>query len=326
MNKKTILVVGGAGYIGSHIVLDLNENNYNAVVFDNLAEGHKESVPDNKLIIGDINDGDLLDKVFKENKIDAVMHFSAYAYVGESVQNPEKYYKNNVVGTISLLSSMLKNNVKDFIFSSSCATYGIPSYTPIDEKHPQNPISPYGASKLMVERILSDYNHAYGLNYMALRYFNAAGAYPDGRIGESHRIETHLIPLVLKTLTKENKSVSIFGGDYETPDGTCVRDYIHVCDLAQAHRLSLEYLFKSGESKCINLGTGKGISVKEIISICEEVTGLKVPFSIAERRPGDPPYLYASNGYAKEVLNFTAKHDIYSIVKTAWEWEKNRKY
>ena len=254
------------------------------------------------------------------------MHFSAYAYVGESVENPEKYYKNNVVGTINLLSAMLKNNVKNIIFSSTCATYGIPVYIPIDENHPQNPINPYGTSKLMVEKILADYSRAYGLKYIALRYFNAAGAHPNGLIGESHRNETHLIPLVLKTLTKEKDAVHIFGTDYETPDATCVRDYIHVCDLAEAHRISLEKILSNDENNCINLGTGVGISVKEIIAICEKITGMKVPVIAANRRQGDPPYLMASNNYAKDILKFSPKYDIYSIIKTAWEWEKNRKY
>jgi UDP-glucose 4-epimerase len=323
---QNILVVGGAGYIGSHVVRELSGNNYSVIVYDNLSEGHKESVAHNNFICGDINDANALNEVFGKNKIDAVMHFSAYAYVGESVENPEKYYKNNVAATINLLSSMLKYNVKNFIFSSTCATYGIPAYVPIDEQHPQNPINPYGASKLMVERILSDYSNAYGLKYIALRYFNAAGAQPDGSIGESHRIETHLIPLVLKTLTKEKPEIHIFGDDYETPDGTCIRDYIHVCDLATAHRSALELILSGNESKRINLGTGVGISVKEIISVCEKVTGMKVPVIISKRRAGDPPSLVASNDYAKKVLDFNPKFDIYDIIKTAWEWEKNKKF
>jgi len=221
---------------------------------------------------------------------------------------------------------MLKYNVKKFIFSSTCATYGTPVYTPIDEQHPQNPINPYGASKVMVERILADYSNAYGLRYVALRYFNAAGAHPDGSIGESHRIETHLIPLVLKTLTKEKDSIQIFGDDYETPDGTCIRDYIHVCDLATAHRTALDMVLSGSESKCINLGTGIGVSVKEIISVCEKITGLKVPVITAGRRPGDPPFLVASNGLAKGMLNFSPKFNISDTIKTAWEWEKNKRY
>jgi len=323
---RNILVVGGAGYIGSHIVRELNENNYHVIVYDNLSEGHCEAVAGYDFVKGDIIDSTALSKLFSKNKIDAVMHFSAFAYVGESVENPEKYYKNNVVATINLLSAMLKYNIKKIIFSSSCATYGNPVYLPIDEKHPQNPINPYGASKLMIERILSDYNKAYKLEYVALRYFNAAGAYPDASIGESHRKETHLIPLILKTLTGEKDSICVFGTDYDTPDGTCIRDYIHVCDLAIAHRKSLELLFSDSGSKCINLGTGIGISVKEIISACEKVTGMKVPVTFSDRRQGDPPSLVASNEYAKNILDFNFKYDIDSIIKTAWEWEKNKIY
>ena len=323
---RNILIVGGAGYIGSHVVKNLNENNYHVIIYDNLSEGHREAVTGSDFIFGDINDSNLLNKTFEENKIDAVMHFSAYAYVGESVENPEKYYKNNVAATITLLSSMRKYNVKNFVFSSTCATYGIPAYIPIDEQHPQNPINPYGASKVMVERIITDYHNAYGLKYMILRYFNAAGAHPDGSIGESHRIETHLIPLVLKTLTKEKEAVSIFGTDYETTDGTCIRDYIHVCDLAEAHRTALEMILSDSESKCINLGTGVGVSVKEIISACEKITGMKVPVIIGDKRQGDPPSLVASNKLAEKILNFKPGYDIYSIIKTAWEWEENRKY
>ena len=326
MNNQKILVTGGAGYIGSHIVRDLNENNFPVIVYDNLSEGHREAVVDNDFIHGDINDCNLLDKVFRENSIDAVMHFSAYTYVGESVENPEKYYMNNISGTINLLSAMLKNNVKNIIFSSTCAIYGHPVYIPIDEVHPSNPINPYGITKLTVEKILSDYSKAYGLNFISLRYFNAAGAHPDGSIGENHRIETHLIPLILKTLTKEKESIQIFGTDYETKDGTCVRDYIHVCDLAQAHRAALELVLSGAENKYINLGTGTGYSVMEILSICEKVTGMKIPVITSGRRQGDPPYLIASNSYAKQALNFHPKFDIYSIVKTAWDWERNKKY
>jgi UDP-glucose 4-epimerase len=323
---RDILVVGGAGYIGSHIVKNLCDNNYHVIVYDNLSEGHREAALCDDFIHGDINDSNALNGVFEKFKIDAVMHFAAYAYVGESVANPEKYYKNNVAATINLLSSMLKYDVKNIIFSSSCTTYGIPEYIPIDEKHPQNPISPYGASKLMVERIIKDYHRAYGLQYMILRYFNAAGAHPDGTIGERHNTETHLIPLVLKTLTGERESIDIFGDDYETPDGTCVRDYIHVCDLAEAHRISLELLLSGNESKCVNLGNGIGFSVKEIITLCENITGMKVPLRITDRRPGDPPFLTASGNYEKNLPGFKPRFDINAIIKTAWEWEKNKRY
>jgi UDP-glucose 4-epimerase len=323
---QNILVVGGAGYIGSHIVKDLCDNNYHVIVYDNLSEGHREAVSCNDFILGDINDINTLNSVFEEFNIDTVMHFAAYAYVGESVINPEKYYKNNVAATINLLSSMLKYKTKNIIFSSSCTTYGIPKYTPIDEKHPQNPISPYGSSKLMVERIIDDYHKAYGLQYMILRYFNAAGAHPDGTIGERHKTETHLIPLILKTITGEIESIDIFGDDYETPDGTCVRDYIHVCDLAAAHRISLEMLSSGKESKAVNLGNGIGFSVKEIIALCERVTGKKVRFKISGRRSGDPPFLTASGNYEKDLPDFKPQYDINAIIKTAWEWEKNKKF
>jgi UDP-glucose 4-epimerase len=327
---KNILVVGGAGYIGSHIVRDLSEHGYHCIVYDNLSEGHREAVEaaaGPRCIFDDINDAGTLNKTFEKESIDAVMHFSAFAYVGESVVNPEKYYQNNVSATITLLSAMRKYNVKNFVFSSSCATYGNPVYTPMDEKHPQKPVNPYGATKRMVERILDDYHNAYELNYIALRYFNAAGAHPDGTIGESHRIETHLIPLVLKTLTGEKENVKIFGTDYDTPDGTCVRDYIHVCDLAAAHRAALELIASSNDSYRVNLGTGSGTSVKEIINASEEVTGLKVPVVTAPRRPGDPPALVAANEYARTILGFNPKYtDIRAIIRTAWTWEKNKKY
>ena len=313
----SILIVGGAGYIGSHVAYDLYEKGYQVIVYDNLTEGHREAVVSGNFILGDINDTNALDKVFKTVKIDAVMHFSAYAYVGESVENPEKYYINNVSATINLLSAMLKNNVKRLIFSSTCATYGNPVYTPMDEKHPQNPVNPYGATKVMVERILSDYANAYGLNYMALRYFNAAGAHPNGFIGESHRVETHLIPLVLKTLTGEKNSINIFGTDYDTPDGTCIRDYIHVCDLATAHRMALESLLSNDDNDCVNLGTCSGISVREIISKCEQITGMSVPVKYSGRRRGDPASLIASNEYAKYKLNFNPQYGIDAIIKTA---------
>lgn len=324
---KNILIVGGAGYVGSHAVADLIENGYNPVVYDNLTEGHIEAAQGAPFVQGDINNTVLLKQTMQKYSISAVMHFSAYAYVGESVTNPQKYYLNNVSATLNLLSAMLEMKIKKIIFSSTCATYGNPVYTPIDEKHPQNPINPYGASKVMVERILDDYSHAYGLQYAALRYFNAAGAHPKGHIGESHRIETHLIPLILKTLTGENQNIKIFGTDYDTTDGTCVRDYIHVCDLAVAHRQALEKIASSDISYKINLGTGIGNSVREVIQACEEVTGLKVPVIEADKRPGDPPFLVASNSYAKEVLNFNPIYtNINDTIKTAWNWETNRKY
>ncbi|MDR0876555.1 MAG: UDP-glucose 4-epimerase GalE [Treponema sp.] len=324
---KNILVTGGAGYIGSHIVRDLGENSYNPIILDNLSEGHREACAGKEFVLASINDTEALDAVFSEKNIDAVMHFSAFAYVGESVTNPEKYYLNNLSATVNLLSVMRKYDVQKFIFSSSCATYGNPVYIPMDEQHPQNPINPYGRTKFMVEKIIDDYRAAYGLRYIALRYFNAAGAHPDGSIGESHRIETHLIPLVLKAISGEKDRISILGSDYPTPDGTCIRDYIAVTDLAAAHRAALELLLSGGESACVNLGTEHGYSVKEVISACEEVTGKKAPVITAPRRAGDPPELVAKTSLAKKLLGFTAKKtDIRDIISNAWQWEQTRRY
>jgi UDP-glucose 4-epimerase len=323
---KTIVVTGGAGYIGSHIVADLCTKQYKVIVVDNLSEGHKGAVSA-PLVHADISDTAAMSKIFSENDVAAVMHFSAYAYVGESVTDPKKYYNNNVVATLNLLDCMLKHNIKNFVFSSSCATYGSPQYMPIDEKHPQNPINPYGATKLMVERILADYAHAYELNYAALRYFNAAGAMPDGSIGESHRIETHLIPLVLKAISGERENIHVFGTDYDTPDKTCIRDYIHVCDLAVAHRLAMEKLFADKASFCLNLGTGVGQSILDVINACEAVTGKKAPVVYAGRRAGDPSQLVASCKAAEELLGFKAAYtDIRDTIKTAWAWEQNKRY
>jgi UDP-glucose 4-epimerase len=328
MSKKTILITGGAGYIGSHVVRELDEKGFRTLILDNLSEGHREACAGKELIAGSLDDTQVLEAVFSSGSIDAVMHFSAFAYVGESVVNPEKYYLNNVSATLNLLSVMRKFKVDTFIFSSSCATYGNPVYVPIDEKHPQNPINPYGRTKYIVENILEDYSAAYGLRYIALRYFNAAGAHPDGTIGESHRIETHLIPLVLKAINGKKESVSIFGTDYPTPDGTCIRDYIHVLDLASAHRAALELLLASdAKSVCVNLGTERGYSVREVISVCEEVTGRKAPVREAPRRAGDPPELVAKATLAKELLGFTPKYsNLQDIASTAWKWEQNKRY
>ncbi|MDR2468496.1 MAG: UDP-glucose 4-epimerase GalE [Spirochaetaceae bacterium] len=325
--KETILVAGGAGYIGSHTVRALCEEGINVVVVDNLSEGHRETVGGALLVEADINDAAALDAVFAEHTINAVIHFSAYAYVGESVSNPQKYYHNNVGATLTLLAAMLRHNVKQLVFSSSCATYGNPVRIPIDESHPQNPVNPYGTTKFMVERILADYHSAYGLNYIALRYFNAAGAHPDGSIGESHRIETHLIPLALKTITGERAYIEVFGTDYDTPDGTCIRDYIHVCDLASAHCAALRALADGAESRCINLGTGQGASVREVIHTCEEVCGKKVPVVFSARRPGDPPVLVAANNLAKTVLKWSPRWTtIREIIASAWNWEQHRNF
>lgn len=319
---KTILVAGGAGYIGSHTVKHLIQNNYNVVVVDNLVYGHREAVLTDNFEQIDIGNKEALDKVFKKYNIDAVIHFAGYAYVGESVFNPQKYYDNNVVKTINLLNTMIENGVKNIVFSSTCATYGNPQYTPIDENHPQKPINPYGKTKLMTEQIMEDYDRAYGLKYSALRYFNAAGCDADGQLGESHDPETHLIPLILKTLTGERENITVFGTDYDTEDGTCIRDYIHVEDLADAHRLAVEKLLTDKESFCLNLGTGIGSSVLEMINAAEKVTGKKIPVVYGERREGDPPKLFASNEKAKEFLKWKPKYTkIDSIIKTAWNWE-----
>lgn len=324
---KTILVAGGAGYIGSHTVKYLLKNNYNVVVLDNLVYGHKEAVLTPNFEQIDLDNKEALDKLFKKYQIDAVIHFAAYTYVGESVTSPKKYYRNNVVNTINLLDAMVENNVKNIVFSSTCATYGNPQYTPIDEKHPQSPINPYGKTKLMMEQIMADYETAYGLKYVALRYFNAAGCDAQGELGESHDPETHLIPLVLKAIKGEIPKISVFGTDYDTPDGTCIRDYIHVEDLADAHMLAVETLFKDNISHCINLGTGIGTSVKEIIKASEEVTGQKVPLEYGDRRVGDPAKLYAANKKAKDVLGWNPKYtEIKDIIKTAWIWEQNKKF
>jgi len=324
---KTILVAGGAGYIGSHTVKYLLNNDYQVIVVDNLVYGHREAVLTKNFEQIDLSDKKAIDGIFKKYKIDAVIHFAAFAYVGESVSSPKKYYHNNVVNTLNLLDTMIDNNVKNIVFSSTCATYGDPQYMPLDEKHPQNPINPYGQTKLMVEKIMKDYDKAYGLKFVALRYFNAAGGDAEGQLGESHDPETHLIPLVLKAIKGEIPQITVFGTDYDTEDGTCVRDYVHVEDLANAHMLAVEKLLAGGVSYCINLGTGIGTSVKEIIDASEMVTGKKVPLTYGERREGDPPKLYAANQKAKEVLGWEPKYTkIQDIIKTAWTWEQNKRF
>lgn len=321
-----ILVFGGAGYIGSHTVKHLLDNGYSCVVADNLIYGHREAVdPRAEFVHADLADKYSLQQLFDTHKIEAVIHFAAFTYVGESVTDPQKYYINNVVGTTNLLNAMLQHGVKKIVFSSTCATYGEPQYIPMDEKHPQSPINPYGRTKLMIEQIFADYERAYGLKHIALRYFNAAGCAQNGSIGESHNPETHLIPLVLKAIKSERANIKIFGTDYDTPDGTCLRDYIHVEDLALAHRLALEKL--DDYSGCINLGTGIPTSVKEIISAAENVSGLKCPVEIAPRRAGDPAKLYADNRKAKEILGWQPRYtQIEDIIRTAWNWETHRKF
>ena len=321
MTKGNILIVGGAGYIGSHANKALSKKGYKTVVFDNLSRGHKEFVKWGKFFKGDLADKKQLEACFKKYPIKAVMHFSAFAYVGESVEEPAKYYINNVANTLNLLEVMRAHNVKHFIFSSTAATFGEPIKIPINEKHPQMPINPYGRTKKIIEDILKDYSAAYGLKYIALRYFNAAGCDPDGEIGEKHNPETHLIPLILDAAIGKRKNIKIFGTDYKTPDGSCVRDYIHVADLADAHIKALEYLFKGGKSDCFNLGNGKGFSVKEVIEAAREITGKKIRIIETQRRAGDPAVLIASSAKAKKALGWKPQFNrLSSILETAWNW------
>ncbi|MCS7233883.1 MAG: UDP-glucose 4-epimerase GalE [Synergistetes bacterium] len=317
-----VLVTGGAGYIGSHVNKLLNLKGYKTIVVDNLVNGREGFVKWGKFILGDIGDEALLGLIFKNYRVKAIMHFSAFADVGESVSEPIKYYINNVNNTLILLKKAIESNVKYFIFSSTCAVYGNPLRIPIDEKHPTDPINPYGRSKLIVEYALKDFELAYGLKYVSLRYFNAAGADPEGELGEWHERETRLIPITLKVALGKVEHLEIFGDDYNTPDGTCIRDYIHVSDLAKAHILALEYLFNGGNSDVFNLGIGRGFSVKEVIRAVEEVTGRKVRFVIGDRRPGDPPVLIADASKARKVLGWAPEFtDIKDIIKTAYLWE-----
>ncbi len=322
-----ILVVGGAGYIGSHTNKELNRRGYQTLIYDNLVYGHKESVKWGKLEVGDLAEEEHLERIFQENSIDAVLHFAAYAYVGESVAKPAKYYKNNVCNTIQLLDIMRKYQVNHIIFSSTCATYGVPDKMPITEDMPQKPVNPYGATKWMVERILEDYRKAYEINYCCLRYFNAAGADPEGELGESHMPETHLIPLILDAASGKRESISIFGTDYPTKDGTCIRDYIHVSDLADAHIRALEYLKQGGESTCFNLGNGNGDSVQHVIEVVKQVTGKEFKVKEEKRRAGDPPVLIGSAEKAEKVLGWKPKYaEIETIVEHAWKWHENKEY
>ena len=323
-----ILITGAAGYIGSHTALNFLNAGYDIVVFDNLETGHIETVEALQKIgcvkfeKGDLRNIEDIDAVFSKYKIDAVIHFAAFALVGESVENPSKYYRNNVVGTLNLLDTMIKHDIKKIVFSSTCATYGEPKYTPIDEKHPQNPINPYGMSKLMVEKIMDDFDRAYGLKSIRLRYFNVAGCDELSRIGEWHEIETHLIPNILKSTFGQGQTFKIFGDDYDTPDGTCIRDYVNIEDLAQAHRLAFEYLQKENKSDVFNLGTEKGSSVKQVFAECEKVLGEKIDVEITKRRPGDPAILYADAAKAKDILGWTPQKSLEKSIKTAYEYEK----
>lgn len=326
--QPKILVTGGAGYIGSHAVLSLLRNGYEVVVLDNLVYGHREIVENVlqvELIVGDISDRQLLDHIFATHNIAAVMHFAAYAYVGESITSPDKYYRNNVVGSLTLLEAMLAASVRKIVFSSTCATYGVSETIPIPETHPQHPINPYGFSKLTVERMLKDFDLAFNLKSVTFRYFNAAGADPTGLLGEDHTPETHLIPLVLLAALGQRKSVSIFGTDYPTPDGTCIRDFIHVTDLAQAHVLGLDYLLKGGQTDTFNLGNGNGFSVKQVIETAQQVTGRTIPVVQHPRRPGDPPILVGGSDKARKVLGWHPQYaDLEMILAHAWQWHQRR--
>jgi UDP-glucose 4-epimerase len=330
INMQSILVTGGAGYIGVHAVRYLEDRGYTAIVLDNLVHGQRDLIEAHlqaRLIVGDINDRDLLDLIFTTTKIDAVMHFAAYTYVGESVVNPTKYYQNNLVGTLILLDAMRKHGVTNFVFSSTCATYGDPQTTPIDENHPQQPINPYGAGKLAIERVLQDYDLAYGLKSIIFRYFNAAGADPGGKFGEDCDRAAHLIPLVLQVAAGTRSAISIFGTDYDTPDGTCIRDYIHVSDLAQAHILGLEYLLAHQTSQIFNLGNGNGFSVREIIDTVEQVTGKDISIEECPRRKGDPAILIGSSQKAIQILGWKPEYpDSTTIVKHAWNWHQARHF
>lgn len=323
-----ILVTGGAGYIGSHCVMALLENNNDVVIFDNLSTGHIETVQtlqkygNVEFQQGDLTNFDDINSVFKKFNIEKVVHFAAFSQVGESVVNPQKYYINNVCGTINLLRAMLENKVKKIVFSSTAATYGEPVYIPIDEKHPQNPINPYGQSKLMIEKIMDDYDKAYGLKSVRLRYFNVAGADLKSRIGEWHDPETHLIPNILKSTFNNGKTFQMFGDDYDTKDGTCVRDYINVEDLAQAHLLALKYLDEGGATNYFNLGTNDGNTVKEVFAACEKVTKKNIPVEMRPRRAGDPASLVADNKKAKEKLNWNPEHTLEDSIQSAYSWEE----
>ena len=318
-----VLVVGGAGYIGSHAARALRRARYNVIIYDNLCTGFRRLADGFELVEGDIGDAGKLHRVL--SRVDAIMHFAAHAYVGESVTNPRKYFRNNVADGLTLLNAAVDAGVRHFVFSSTCAVYGIPERIPITERTPREPINPYGATKLAFENALEAYDRAYGLRSARLRYFNAAGADDSGEIGELHDPESHLIPLALSAATPDGSELQVFGDDYPTPDGTCLRDYIHVNDLADAHVRALQHLEKGGESLAVNLGTGRGNSVMEVIQAAEKVTGQPVRCKIGPRRPGDPPVLVADAAKAQQVLGWTAQRDLTNIMSTAWNFmQKNR--
>jgi UDP-glucose 4-epimerase len=321
----SILVLGGAGYIGSHTVYALCEQGRDVVVIDNLATGHIEAIhPKARFYKGDIGDKEFLNDVFKKENIEAAIHFAAFSLVGESVEKPLKYYENNLSKTRVLLEAMVENNIDKIVFSSTAATYGEPERVPIMESDRTEPTNPYGETKLAMEKMFKWTGKAHGLRYVSLRYFNACGAYKDGNIGEDHNPESHLIPLILQVPNGKREFISIFGNDYPTPDGTCIRDYIHVSDLAQAHILALEYLEKGGESDIFNLGNGVGFSVREVIETARKVTGHPIPAKETARRAGDPAQLIASSEKAKTVLGWKPCHDsLEEIISSAWKWHKN---
>ncbi len=326
MKQSTFLVIGGAGYIGSHLVKALIEQQHQVVIVDNLSAGRASAVLGGQLIIHDFDDREFLDNLFSKTRFDGVFHFASQIVVSESVKDPGKYYRANTAATLTLLEAMRDHKVGPLVFSSTAAVYGEPLYTPINEQHPTKPLNPYGRSKLMVEQMLEDFDLAYGQKYIALRYFNAAGADPQARIGENHDPETHLIPLALQAITGKRPPLQLFGQDYDTPDGTCIRDYIHVDDLASAHILAIEFLSNGGDSGIFNLGSNHGYSVNEVIETAAKVTGQQVPFTYAPRRAGDPATLVADASLAKKVLGWQPRYtDLAQIITHAWAWEQASK-
>lgn len=317
------LVTGGAGYVGSHAVKELEKKGSEVLVFDNFSRGNRWAVRDGLSIEGDLADERKLEELFSSHAIDAVLHFAALADVGESVSDPQRYYENNVADTLTLLRVMLRHKVRRFILSSTCAVYGIPKETPITEDHPLDPVNPYGMTKLIVERVLADYDRAHGLSHVSLRYFNAAGADPEGGLGEDHVPETHLIPRLLQTALGLFERAEIYGTDYPTKDGTCVRDYVHVTDLAAAHLLALQWLLDGGKSETFNLGTGQGYSVKEVTETARSVTGRPIRTLASPPRAGDPPVLVASHDKARKILGWTPRHgELEEIISSAWKWHQ----
>lgn len=318
-----ILVVGGAGYIGSQMVKQLLKANYEVVVFDNLSTGYRDAVVGGEFVLGDLANRESLKQLFEQHSFEGVMHFASFIQVGESVLKPSKYYRNNLSNTLNLLDVMVEHEVKKLIFSSTAAIFGEPQYIPLDEKHPKQPINPYGLSKWMVEQILQDYDSAYNFKSVCLRYFNAAGADPDGEMGERHIPETHLIPLILQAASGRREKITIYGEDYETPDGTCIRDYIHVVDLCQAHLLALEQLLNNQPSAVYNLGNGEGFSVRQVIDTAKKITHKKIKIEMGERREGDPARLVADSSQAKIALQWQPRYaDLQIIVADAWRWEQ----